>query len=88
MDDRQFFEKQFHDIHRMIDTAIQKADAGEIIALDRLNRDSERLCNQLQNTDPQTAQAIQPLLAQMIAGLDELEVKLRDIHAEMADKTT
>ena len=88
MDDKTFFETQFRAIHRMIDTALKKAEAGEIIALDKLNTDSERLCNQLQNTDPQTGQALQPLLAEMIARLDELEVKLREIHAGMADKKT
>ena len=72
------FEARFQGMMDVIDTAIAKTKAGEPVDLSRLDDDIIAICMDVKKAGPDIAQQAQPLIADMIARLDDLAAALKD----------
>ena len=74
------FEARFQAMMDFIDTGIAKTKAGQPVDLSRLDDDIIALCMDVKKAGPDIAREAQPLIADMIARLDDLAAALRDVQ--------
>jgi hypothetical protein len=75
--------QRFEDMRVLILDAERQLQAGRIITLGSLERDVEQLCSTLKRSEPQTARALQPDMAELINVLDGLALQLSDLKERM-----
>ncbi len=69
--------EKFENMIAFVRDADRRAMAGEVITLSTLDRDVARFCDLLDRADPDTAQAVAPLMSEMVSALEDLAQTLR-----------
>ncbi len=64
----------------ILDDALFKIRNRELVALDRMEHTIAAICNDIQTGDPETARTMGPLMADMIARLEEMALALKDFQ--------
>lgn len=72
MADKQSLEKRFEDLRIFIESATNDAEKGKIKDMKPLEREVEALCKDVEQSKPETATQMKPVLADMIERLDHL----------------
>lgn len=84
--DIETLRRRFEDLTVLILGAERELQAGKIITLGSLERDVEQLCSTLKRSEPQTARALQPDMAELINVLDGLALQLSDLKERMKNE--
>lgn len=80
------FQSRFETLRRAIDDAIYMSEQGKIPPMSKLAFDVEKLCNDVSSSPPALQHAVQPMMGDVIALLDTLEFKLRDVKQALEDE--
>jgi hypothetical protein len=78
--------QRFENLTVIILDAERELQAGKIISLGSLERDVEQLCKTIKRSEPQTARALQPDMAELIQVLDGLATQLNDLKERMKNE--
>lgn len=68
---------KFEDMIAFVREADRQAAAGEVVALETLDRDVARFCDLMTRAKPDVSQAVAPLMAELVSALEDLAHTLR-----------
>lgn len=72
------FEEQFRDLISYIEESTEEINSGKMADLTNMDHKVAALCESVENADTEVARSTQPLMAEMIAKLDQLAQALND----------
>lgn len=86
MTDAQKFQTELEALGQFIEDATRQAQDGKMISMERVEREVDLLCRQIERAPGPVAHGLKPLLAETISKLDMLETTLRDLKAKLETK--
>lgn len=77
------FQEQFRDLIDFVEKAIEQVKGGAMPDLSDLDGKVSKLCVAVENADKDIGEAVQPLMSEMIAKLDQLAQELNDYQEKI-----
>jgi phage host-nuclease inhibitor protein Gam len=71
-----------------VNQAKEQVESGELANLGSLDKDVSQLCNDVESSEPEVAQAVSEKMAEMVSSLEELANSLKTYQENVQDDGT
>lgn len=80
------FEDRFQTLIEFVEVSAQQVEGGNMPDLTSLDNDVSVLCQDVESADSETAKAVQPMMSNMIAKLDQLAQVLTRFQTQVQEE--
>lgn len=84
--ERAAIEERLSELSIFLDNAITQANQSNLIDLGSMENDIASLCVQIESSAPEVANEMKPLMANLIAKLDELAASIATYQTQMEEQ--